>query len=117
MAHFKRPASPGGVRAASVMGAAVRRPWHGVVVLFAVLSFLMLLGTAATHHHTTLVGEHDCVTCSAVTDRIADIGFVPVIHRPAVDVTYVVLAAPCCRFRRSQTVLLPPGRGPPPASA
>lgn len=77
------------------------------------ITFVVLVSTAATHHHATVVDDQDCAICSVVAHKVS--GLPPV----ALPVLMVVLLsyAPFILFKQgvalASPVLLPPSCGPP----
>ena len=99
--------------AVRVLPRAICEPWQYVVALFAVFSFALLLATAATHRHQSVLAEHECAICSAVADRIANLPFAPPTVLPVEVVAYFVLPVATPSVCHTRPVFLPPGRGPP----
>lgn len=95
----------------------VRGGWQLCVALFAALSFVLLVSTAATHQHRNALAASDCVLCSAVADKISDSPAAPAVVQVLQLQPYqlVTLAAYVATFVSPR--LLPASCGPPHASA
>ena len=91
--------------------------WRWGVSLLAVLSFLLVVSTAASHIHKNAAALQDCAVCAVVADKLADVPVPPALvsvgqlHQP-----YLVAAATVHVAAYSAVQLLPPSRGPPRAS-
>jgi hypothetical protein len=91
----------------------VRAGWQLWLALFAVLSFVLLVSTAATHKHSSAASSAECVLCVAVADKLTDTPVAPVIVLLVAAVSYplAIVAAFVAVFLAPS--LLPPSRGPP----
>ncbi|HAT32378.1 MAG TPA: hypothetical protein DCW29_16475 [Janthinobacterium sp.] len=92
-----------------------RDPWRLCVALFTALSFILLLATAATHHHKAFEAQ-DCALCSAVLDKVADVATPPVLVRQAEILLYFIQVATAQAVAYASPHLLPPSCGPPHAT-
>lgn len=91
--------------------AAVWRVWTAILVA---LSFALLVSTAATHHHASAAAAHDCVVCSAVADKVADVPPAPMLAEAlAFQAYFLPSAVPPYVSWYAAPELLPPGCGPP----
>ncbi|MDP9108648.1 MAG: hypothetical protein M3N23_06230 [Pseudomonadota bacterium] len=107
--HFVRRASAARLPAQR----AVRRHWRAALAWLTMLSFVLMLGTAAAHHHRSTLEAHDCAVCSAVSDRVADL-ITPVALTTPVDVlVYCVAVVIILRSVPVAPRLLPRSRAPP----
>jgi hypothetical protein len=115
---FCKPASS--TRSSSHLAArpsAVRSGWQLCVALFAALSFVLLISTAATHRHTSALSAHDCALCSAVADKIADTPAPPAVVLVLQLQPYLLVSLAAYVATYVSPKLLPPSCGPPHASA
>jgi len=48
----------------------VVRGWKAGIALLTALSFVLLISTAATHHHANSVEDQSCSLCSAVSNKL-----------------------------------------------
>jgi hypothetical protein len=88
-------------------------PWRIWTALITTLAFVMLLATAATHHHATAIDDQDCAVCSVVTHKVSD---PPPVTLPALVVVVLayspyLLAKPT--VVKASPIQLPPSCGPP----
>ena len=88
-------------------------PWRVWTALLTAITFVVLVSTAAMHHHATAVDDQDCPVCSVVTHKAAG-------PLPAVLPTPVVIFLSYTPFLPSKPgvahaspVPLPPSCGPP----
>jgi hypothetical protein len=95
----------------------VRGGWQLCVALFAALSFVLLVSTAATHQHKSALSAHDCALCSAVADKIADTPAPPAVVLVLQLQPYLLLSLAAYVATYVSPELLPPSCGPPHASA
>jgi hypothetical protein len=96
---------------------AVRGGWRLCLALFAALSFVLLVSTAATHQHKSALSAHDCALCSAVADKIADTPAPPAVVLVLQLQPYRLLSLAAYVAAYVSPELLPPSCGPPHASA
>lgn len=89
------------------------RWWRQCVAFLTALSFVLLLATSASHHHSALEA-HDCAVCGAVLHQIAALPAAPPVIEISPILLYhmVSLASPRCVLYVTP-LLLPPGCGPP----
>jgi hypothetical protein len=108
-------------RAESKLRNASPRRLHGIwqlcVALFAVLSFVLVVSTAATHHHASALSADDCALCTAVADKIADSPGAPAPVQFFLLQSYLLFAPAAHVAAYVSPTLLPPSCGPPYASA
>jgi hypothetical protein len=95
----------------------VRGIWQLFVALFAALSFVLLVSTAATHHHTSALSADDCALCTAVANKIADAPVTPAPVQPFLLPAYQLFTPAAHVAAYVSPTLLPPSCGPPHASA
>jgi hypothetical protein len=88
-------------------------PWRIWTALITTLAFVMLLATAATHHHATAIDDQDCAVCGVVTHKISDPPLVSLPELVVVVLAYspYLLAKPT--VVQASPVQLPPSCGPP----
>jgi len=88
-------------------------PWRFWTALLTAITFVVLVSTAAMHHHATAVEDQDCPVCSVVTHKVADL---PPVSLPVL-VVVLLSYAPFLLLRPGVThaspVSLPPSCGPP----
>lgn len=84
-----------------------------LVALFAALTFVLLVSTAATHRHADAVSSHDCAVCSVVADKIADIPPAPLLVQAIELQSYLLLLVAATVAAYACPRLLPPACGPP----
>lgn len=94
----------------------LRRSWQSLVALFTAWTFLLLLGTASTHHHKSSLAEHDCAVCSAVFDKVADLAVAATLVAAIDVIAYHVLPVAALRQSPQEPILFSLSRGPPRAS-
>jgi hypothetical protein len=87
--------------------------WRVWTALLTAITFVVLVSTAAMHHHATAVEDQECATCSVLTHKLAD---VPLVKLPTLILLLVsyapyLLAAPV--VAHISLSLLPPACGPP----
>jgi hypothetical protein len=88
-------------------------PWRVWTALLTAMTFVVLVSTAAMHHHATVVDDQDCAVCSIVTHKVTDI---PPTTLPALVLILLsfapfLLAKP--GVAHVSSILFPPARGPP----
>ncbi|HXA47872.1 MAG TPA: hypothetical protein VNW52_09605 [Burkholderiaceae bacterium] len=88
-------------------------PWRIWTALLTMITFVVLLSTAATHHHATVVDDQDCAICSVVTHKIADLSLTTLPALVLILLSYApfLLAKP--GTVHASLRLLPPSCGPP----
>lgn len=97
--------------------AIARKPWQALVALFSALALVLLLSTAASHLHKTSLDAEECALCVTAIDKVADLAVPPVlVEPPAQLLPYRLLAVAPPALAPVLAILLPPVRGPPPAS-
>jgi hypothetical protein len=91
--------------------------WRVWTALLTALTFVVLVSTAAMHHHATTAEDQDCAVCSVITHKITDVPLVILPRLVVVLVSYApfLLAAPA--IAPASPLLLPPGCGPPDGSS
>jgi hypothetical protein len=100
----------------SATRARARAGWQLLVALFAALSFVLLVSTAATHRHADAVSSHDCAVCSVVADKIAGTPAAPVLVQIVQLQPYLLFIVAASVAAYASPRLLPPACGPPAAS-
>jgi len=101
-----RPAAP------QARAVAVDR-WRVWTALLTAITFVVLVSSAAMHHHATAVEDQECATCSVLTHKLAALHAVKLPELALILVSYApyLLATPIA-VHLSPT-LLPPACGPP----
>lgn len=91
--------------------------WRSAVAVLAALSFLLLVSASVTHVHKSSATIHDCAVCAVVADKLADTPAPPVLVHDHQLPDFLLPAATATTPVYSAVKWLPPGRGPPSASA
>jgi len=88
-------------------------PWRIWTALITTFAFVMLIATAATHHHTTAIDDQDCAVCGVVSHKVSDTPLVTLPEQVVVLLAYspYLLAKPT--LVQAMPVKLPPSCGPP----
>ncbi|MFZ6849912.1 hypothetical protein [Undibacterium sp. RuRC25W] len=107
----QRPAQPS--HHLALMRSVFARSWKAGVALFAALSFILLISTAATHHHANSIEDQACSLCSAVSDKLDLVtpSALPLVMLHLL--AYSLYANKVYDIAFSQPTLLPPSCGPP----
>lgn len=87
--------------------------WRSLVVFFSALCFVLLVSTAATHHHDSAVEGASCVLCSVAAEPMADVPPPPAPIEQVVTLSYVLVSEQPIEAPHSFTAVLPPSCGPP----
>jgi hypothetical protein len=91
--------------------------WRYAVSLLAALSFLLVVSASTTHIHKSTAALEDCVICAVVGDTLADVPTPPALVHAIQLAYFCIVAATLYVAAYATAQLLPPGRGPPRASA
>jgi len=87
--------------------------WRVWAALLTLVTFAVLVSTAAMHHHATVVDDQDCAICSIVTHKTSDL---PPTTLPAL-VLILLSFAPFLLVKPGvahvSSILFPPACGPP----
>lgn len=83
------------------------------VSLLSALIFLLVVSTSASHIHKNAVALHDCVVCTVVADKLADVPVAPALVHDVQLQPYHVVAATVHAGFFPTVQLLPLSRGPP----
>ncbi|MBV8666893.1 MAG: hypothetical protein JO269_10465 [Burkholderiaceae bacterium] len=102
---------------ASVPRARAAAPWRVWTALLTAITFAVLVATAATHHHASVVEDQDCAVCGVVTHKLADPPPVVLLRPVLILVSYLPYLAVVPLVRFSSPLLLPPACGPPTLSS
>jgi hypothetical protein len=88
-------------------------PWRIWAALLTAITFMVLISTAAMHHHATAVDDQDCPICSVVTHKAA--GSLPATLPAQVVVllSYAPFLPSKPGVAHASPVSLPPSCGPP----
>jgi hypothetical protein len=113
MPSFQLTATKPGTRRDAAARSPARAGWQLWVALFAVLSFVLLVSTAATHKHTSTSSSAECVLCVAVADKLADTQVAPAIALFVAAASYPLVIVAAFVVAYAAPSLLPPSRGPP----
>jgi cytochrome c-type biogenesis protein CcmH/NrfG len=113
MPSFQLTALQPGTRRDAAARLPARAGWQLWVALFAVLSFVLLVSTAATHKHTSTASSEQCVLCVAVADKLADTPAAPAIALFVAAASYPLAIVAAFVVAYAAPSLLPPSRGPP----
>ena len=89
------------------------RGWKTGVALLTALSFVLLISTAATHHHASSVEDQGCSLCSAVSDKFDHVTPSATTLVTVDFVAYALFANDHHTAEFSPSTLLPPSCGPP----
>lgn len=90
-----------------------RRAWRACVAVVTGLAFILLLFTAATHHHESSLDDRDCAICMAVMGKVAGGTTVVASAQTVLLLQYAILSA-AIRYVASLPVLFSlPICGPP----
>ena len=90
--------------------------WRAPVALITIFAFILILLTAATHHHANAVEDQACAVCSVAIHKIADTHLVSLSAMAAVLFLYAVFILESRVIAHIISLYLPPGRGPPRSS-
>ncbi|WP_394779579.1 hypothetical protein [Undibacterium sp.] len=89
------------------------RGWRAWVAVLTIISFVLLVSTAATHHHTSSLEDQGCSLCTAVAHKLS--GDMPVL-KLAQTVTFLAYRLPPLQLisvTYTCPLLFPPSCGPP----
>jgi len=90
-----------------------RRAWRACIALVTGLAFILLLSTAATHHHESSLDDRDCAICTAVVGKVSGGTAVVASTQTVLLLQYAILSA-AIRYAASFPILFfPPICGPP----
>ena len=97
----------------ALMQSLVLRGWKAGLALFTALGFVLLMSTAATHHHANSVEDQACSLCSAVSNKLDHV--TPSAQAPLkVQLfAYTLQTNHVYQSDFAAPPLLPPGCGPP----
>jgi hypothetical protein len=106
------------LRNSQLANAPVRRgravaPWRLWTALITTIAFVMLLATAATHHHATAIDDQDCAVCGVVTHKVSDPPLITLPQQVVVVVGYSPYLLTKPTILKATPVQLPPSCGPP----
>jgi hypothetical protein len=87
--------------------------WRVWTALLAAITFIVLVSTAATHHHATTVDDQDCAICSVVTHKLADLPLVKLPKLVVILVSYAPFLRAAPSVAHASPLRLPPSCGPP----
>jgi hypothetical protein len=107
-----RPASAPPARRARAVA-----PWRIWTALLTAITFVVLVSTAAMHHHATAVEDQDCAVCSVVTHKVTNLPLVVLPKLVVVFLSYSPFLLPKPFITLASPVVLPPSCGPPAASS
>lgn len=88
-------------------------PWRIWTALITTLAFVMLLATAATHHHATAIDDQDCAVCGVVTHKVSDPPLVTLPEQVVVVLAYSPYLVAKPTAVQASPIQLPPSCGPP----
>ncbi|MFI4939670.1 MAG: hypothetical protein ACHP7O_04900, partial [Burkholderiales bacterium] len=91
---------------------AVQR-WRVWTAILTAITFVVLVSTAAMHHHATVAEDQDCAICSVVTHKLADHPLVDLPKLTVIFISYAPFLSAIPPAAHASPLLLPPGRGPP----
>lgn len=97
----------------ALMRMAFARTWKAGIAIFAALSFILLISTAATHHHANSIEDQACSLCSAVSDKLDLVTPAAVALVTIHVLVYTLYAKQVHQISFRQPSLLPPSCGPP----
>jgi len=90
--------------------------WRWYVALLTALSFCLVVASAS-HLHEEAKAVDDCAICCVVLDKLVEAPPAPLLVHATTLQSYRLLAPRAFKDACLAAQLLPPSRGPPPASA
>ena len=87
--------------------------WRVWTAMLTAITFVVLVSTAAMHHHATMVEDQDCAICSVVTHKLADLPLVTLPRLVVIFIAYAPFLPATQRVAHASPSLLPPSCGPP----
>jgi hypothetical protein len=91
----------------------IRRGWRFWVAIVVALSFLLLVSTASTHHHTKAIEDQSCSVCSSVNVKPHDIEPISLLAKVIIFLGYHFPVSGEIHIAYLAVSLLPPSCGPP----
>jgi hypothetical protein len=94
-------------------GAHTVQRWRVWTAILTAVTFVVLVSTAAMHHHTTAAEDQDCSICSVVTHKLADHPLVDLPKLTVIFISYAPFLPAMPGVAHVSPLLPPPSCGPP----
>ncbi len=89
------------------------RGWRAWVAVLTVISFVLLISTAATHHHATSLEDQGCSLCTAAVHQLSGAEPALALAQTVVFLAYRLPSLQTVSVTYLTPLLLPPSCGPP----
>jgi hypothetical protein len=89
------------------------RGWRAWIAVITALTFVLLVTTAATHHHATSLEDQGCSLCAAVVHKLTGSEPALKLAQTVVFLAYCLPPLETVSVAYLTPLLFPPSRGPP----
>ncbi|MES2072164.1 MAG: hypothetical protein V4488_17545 [Pseudomonadota bacterium] len=96
-----------------LLHACAGRGWRAWIAVITAITFVLLVSTAATHHHATSLEDQGCSLCSAVVHKLSGAEPAQMLVQAVVFLAYRLPSLETASVVYLSPLLLPPSCGPP----